>query len=496
MSICDNPNHSTGLFNISTGDFFPDCGCNDEVVIPVGAILSTLPKARRLQIAARIFPNEFGAAKRAALAGKLAKEVAEQSRVQGLLAALRTSLTAVSNKVVDLADDIDAVLFSQRDVKLAKEALILKGYELLNTLKFVRDRNEIPPNPALVTVGDPWWDIYDLIPTQYGLPGPDKIILNGDRLAGGTLYQELLAKTQQSQALTATLPNLMQRRSTAIYEEAVIKANIARNEEKLGNIATRIQDVEDVQNGMKNIEDLADVMTDLAGFCLNILSVLTVVQSHQCSDPSMLNPDTCKCDKCPPDKDICKNHRQDFYLPRAPRPLPGSAMADELNYCTPRCCGGRQNLWYENTFTFGGSCRCECPNIGGTWWPVGRFPDMMFSGWDPVGEEQDFRQCENPPCGGKCGKRYPPDHPRNPSYYEWSTKTCEWECQPVSKPACYDNKIPSKPYCPDGWDLQDNSESIGPDGMKNGAPSQCICNNCSCLEYECSLTTTTTSAPN
>lgn len=67
-----------------------------------------------------------------------------------------------------------------------------------------------------------------------------------------------------------------------------------------------------------------------------------------------------------------------------------------------------------------------------------------------------------------------------------NTSTCECDCPNRTRlSACYDNnKIPSKPYCPDGWDLEDNSEYINTDGTK-GAPSNCTCKTCSCPEYTC-----------
>lgn len=365
----------TAVFNISTGEPFPDCGCFDPVLIPAEVALAAVPKARLISLGERILDPAIVSSIRSA--------------------ALATRRAAFAREL----DSIDVVI-AQKQTVLDRLAAALEP--------FIREKKR------LMDIGK---EMGLHTETQIYQSAPD-------------LWNEILPLKMEIEGGKGA-------KLSVVYGE--IQA--AENERQL------VQNmVNQIDNGTIDVSMFVDVIDSIWAGMMFVLQALEVVQNHQCKDQSMLDPETCKCSRCPPDKTICKPPKQEFLLPR----IPGVRMADELNYCTNACCGGQKNLW-KATFA-GGSCECECPRQNSEWYPEGRFPDIIGPSWYPEGIIQSLFACDTPKStqgacedGRICAPSNPPDRPNTPppgwtSKYEWDQTRCEWKCK---SNLCTGNKIPS-----------------------------------------------------
>lgn len=524
--FCSDLTKRTGLFNITTGEILPECGCYDEVIFPIDAILYSIPKNVKLAAADRLFPAKSMAARVSSLAGLRVEKTRKLTDVFSALDLAQDVLNKARAKVDYFEGEISKIIQSAIDSSAALKTAKENYQNTLNEIRTayriaIKDNSYAFPGEQFVMdlaaqnvaaglppyTSNPWYTLVtscpDLIVPFVPAGRKNKILFNSDGLpVGGDLYEEILELAKEDEALSSALVDLQK----SLIEAEVVRFQsdivVKKWEADRNFLVKGIQDIDEAMvQSLDNIS-LIGRFNELSGPILRsvdlILSLMSIVQTHQCQDPSLLNPETCKCDNdCPEGKELCANYLQDWYLPRYPRPLPGSSVADERNYCTDKCCGGKVNLWKE-TYLAGGGCVCECPNIGGTWWPVGRLPPPPISaGWNPVGIEQESKPCNDPNKGCE-GKICAPKNPPVPGA-QWNPNTCEWGCPNPDQVLCNGNCMDK---CPEGQTREYSPitceckcKNAGevicdgacvpecPSGQKLGPDCTCVDENLHCCQY-------------
>ena len=124
-----------------------------------------------------------------------------------------------------------------------------------------------------------------------------------------------------------------------------------------------------------------------------------------------IDPNTCRCEKCPPDKKLCENPYPDSIFGKIP--FTEGKTGNELNRCIS-CCPGRD----AKAVTKGDvdvlqakfTCECACK------------------------DEFDLKECLNSQCddGKVCAKKYPPDNFIFTNY-EWNSTICDWDCKQIGR---------------------------------------------------------------
>jgi hypothetical protein len=174
-----------------------------------------------------------------------------------------------------------------------------------------------------------------------------------------------------------------------------------------------------------------DIGLTMVEVIVDILSTFTLVGPHLCregSDGVTLNLENCKCDTCPPDKELCQPLSFDPGIR-----LPWTAIADSANYCLDPCCEGKVDsegrplrIYKPSTYVFNGGigellgveqCSCDCPT-------------------DALGQPRIKRPCLTSECndGYACASESFPDD----------------DCTTLrifSKFYWYDGSDSSKPWC-------------------------------------------------
>lgn len=172
-----------------------------------------------------------------------------------------------------------------------------------------------------------------------------------------------------------------------------------------------------------------DIALTMGEVIVDILSTFSIVGPHLCregSDGVTLNEENCKCDICPPDKELCRPITFDPGIR-----LPWTAIADSANYCLDPCCEGKLDSEgyplriYKGRVFSGGitelmgvpQCTCECPSDG-------------------LGQPKMRRPCKTSECDDEstCASiKYPDD-----------------DCTTLrlfTKFYWYDGSDPTKPWC-------------------------------------------------
>lgn len=204
------------------------------------------------------------------------------------------------------------------------------------------------------------------------------------------------------------------------------------NETDIRRVSDDIREVERFPEAFDPIsQKYPDVATALAAFLVDILNTFALVGPHICRDGEngvTLNLENCKCDICPPDKQLCQPISFDPGIR-----LPWTAIADSANYCLDPCCGGQVDsegnplrIYKPSTYVFNGGigellgveqCECDCPQDG-------------------LGQNRIKRPCVSSPCndGYACASEDFPDD------------ICT-TLRLFSKFYWYDGSDPTKPWC-------------------------------------------------
>jgi len=131
-----------------------------------------------------------------------------------------------------------------------------------------------------------------------------------------------------------------------------------------------------------------------------------------------LNPETCACSECPPNRTLCD--KSSVWNPANPL----SPWDDRWNTCFASCCGGRELA----PITITKDCGCECPE-GQEFLPCERSTCKSRSSeisyilsW--IYQRPIFPDPYNTLFNGICVISNP-----NPDKLEWDTKECAWVCR-------------------------------------------------------------------
>lgn len=188
---------------------------------------------------------------------------------------------------------------------------------------------------------------------------------------------------------------------------------------------------------------ITDYTAQLLEFAGNFIGLFSFVEKHQCTDPSMLDPETCTCTICEYGQ-LCESWKSDpsqavwDILPQAP----GIAVQDEDNICIPHCCGGsslRVKLGWTDFY-----CACEC-EPGLIKRPCKRYPEGK--GCDPADSYQGdcVDTCgENRTDGQAAGLCAPEAAPNGKV---WSDIECDFVCPPVAQSECANDMVFSPYVC-------------------------------------------------
>jgi hypothetical protein len=218
-------------------------------------------------------------------------------------------------------------------------------------------------------------------------------------------------------------------------------------------ITTRSNDIKMMKEDIRSLEKFPegldstiqkypDIVAIIGALLADILNLFSLVGPHECRDGEngvTLNEENCKCDICPPDKQLCEPIVVDPGIR-----LPWTALADSANYCLEPCCSDRV---YKPTTIFNGGitellgvppCQCDCPG------------DLVL------------RPCESSSCedGYICATEAFPDDQcttlRIFSKFYWydgsndNDATCGFRCtdeQECGQYAKWDDTNTASPYC-------------------------------------------------
>ena len=436
--------------------FLAPCGCWDDLLLPIGTLTFLAKKAFQRQLAKRAI---------IVLTVRIASRKFAITTANRYISLITGKIKYFTDRINDLKNKIKKAMQDLLDQMLRELGERLKTYRSVLKSHLKRWRRysvyQIQKGFSDAEMSKKFFD-YDFLKASVATP------VDGHP---GVIYKKIYDTEQELKQLTDSgLPNPLPLSITDLKRDlaaAERELTEIRPEIKFGNLGTipankyELQQkdleafVKDLSNDIKITKDdirelerfpesldttisrYPDAISAVAALLTDILNIFSAVGPHACregTDGVELNENTCKCDICPPDKQLCVPLTIDPGLR-----LPWTKIADSANYCLPPCCDGRLDSdnvplrTYQPTiknFSGGGiadllgvpPCACRCPT-------------------DALGQERILRPCVTSECndGYACASdNFPDDNCKSIFGYFWPSKFY-W----------YDGSDPNKPWC--GW---------------------------------------------
>lgn len=295
------------IWNLSF-DFPAPCDCYDDIVVPIGAV-AAIGKGLANTIL-RKFPSWFKGWRKAKFLPEIAQRTTKVNKWQSKLDAVTTRVNELSGNV---RREYNLMIKSQEEYNLC-----VRFNGVANcTLALTALQNITKKYDEAVRLLD---KVVNGTPTTNGIEGLEYC-------KGKTAYY-----TGKLKELTDVTDSIDDSVAWADRADAILSTIYP------------------------------DYLAQILEFAGNFIGLFSFIEKHQCTDPDMLNQETCRCTECS-GLQLCEAWKNDTsqgvwnWMPQAP----GISVQDEDNVCFD-CCGG-SILKVKSGGILGDSyCECECPD--------------------------------------------------------------------------------------------------------------------------------------
>ena len=421
------------------GGYFPDCGCYDEIYLggirgvrPIisksmnkGSIiawfawfnlLNTLLPKTITKWSKRLIKRKIAETMLIANAAKrrLSQKTLKIKEVESLYNQILLQNVVLNNRLQTIRSQFDTLKKNKRDL----QSNLVGNFENMSPEQISSIKNQI---------------------AEIDIQLNSKRIEFNSESAKSLEFKNLINSTKQEHAV-------LRKEHAALHDNW---------QKEYDNYLSAKRDLENL--GASNFETIKKYIDPDGLFNLMVYAMerMSLVQRHECNTGvfnwasyASLDEKTCKCTVCPEDRELCDagsvwiNYIAGQVADIVGRPF-NAALADQLNTCPEKCCGGFDRK--PGLFTGGeisdlldwagimDACSCECGE------------KYMGVGSDPIPREEKF--CPNDPdaCttpnGRICVNKYPPDDPYGllserisgwESQFEWDSTSCDWKCKNIS----------------------------------------------------------------
>ena len=412
LSMCDGQGKKRTGILISPITVPAPCDCYDVIIIPF-FLLRFLTKGAVKEIGQRLIPNALKSIRLSWLNARAYPITLEDARQGEKLLRMLAKNTELFVKIKALELKLDFEL--RPSLRFIREGdLGIQDLEVI--IQNIKRRIDILNKKFYVLVPPDVFNIDPLSPEAQALLLEIKTQIN----LLGVNEAALIKRFKEEADFVEQIVKVEKERKILELEKTELGPQVLDQEKLTREITAKKESIEGDIRNVENWEAIdakhPELSNSIFDYVLNALSLIDLVEKHNCQDSSMLNETTCECSKCPPGKSLCLNPNTGgigSFLPQ----LPGQRFGDEYNTCQDDCCGGGKLEFNFGKSTLNAVCDCQCPDYQG---PNGN-------------RAQEYKPCSS--CeDGICAQIVPPDINPNdffppPSKYEWNSTKCEWVCK-------------------------------------------------------------------